>query len=85
MRQRPKFAMFEKALIPDNLGQNVCRIFHILVQFLFVSGERELDYYQQNLDYVRSKNQRKLDKFTAIPEKPGIDSKYIAGYPKNKF
>ena len=55
--------MFEKALIPDNLGQNVCRIFHILVQFLFVSGERELDYYQQNLDYVRSKNQRKLDKF----------------------
>ena len=27
-----------------NLGQNICRLFHFLAQFVFTSSETELDY-----------------------------------------
>ena len=33
-----------------NLGQNICRFFHVLEQFLFTTSETELDYYQQKVD-----------------------------------
>ena len=33
-----------------NLGQNICRLFHVLAQLLFPTGERELDYYYQEVN-----------------------------------
>ena len=32
-----------------NLGQNFCRLFHFLAQFLFTTNETELDYYHQKV------------------------------------
>ena len=41
----------EKFFIQNyNLGQNVCRLFHILTQFPFTKGEAELDYYHQKVN-----------------------------------
>ena len=33
-----------------NIGQNICRLFHLLEQFLFTTSETELDYYQQKVN-----------------------------------
>ena len=33
----------------DNLGQNICRLFHFLAQFLFTTSKTELDYYHQKV------------------------------------
>ena len=33
-----------------NLGQNICRLFHVLAQFLFTTSETELDYYHQRVN-----------------------------------
>ena len=35
--------------ISDNLGQNICILFHILAQLPFTTSETELDYYQQKM------------------------------------
>ena len=33
-----------------NLGQNICRLFHFLAQFVFITTETELDYYHQKVN-----------------------------------
>ena len=33
-----------------NIGQNICRIFLVLKQFLFITSETELRYYYQKLN-----------------------------------
>ena len=30
-----------------NLGQNICKLFHVLAQFLLTTREMELDYYRK--------------------------------------
>ena len=32
-----------------NLGQNIWRLFHLLVQFFFTASETEPDYYHQKV------------------------------------
>ena len=32
-----------------NLGQNIWRVFHVLLQFLFTTSETELEYYHQKV------------------------------------
>ena len=32
-----------------NIGQNICRIFHFLVKFLFTTSKTELGYYHQKV------------------------------------
>ena len=39
----------------DNLQQNICGLFHVLVQFLFARSETELDYYHQKLNVRETK------------------------------
>ena len=34
----------------SNLGQNICRLFHVLAQFPFMISEAELDYYHQKVN-----------------------------------
>ena len=33
-----------------NLGQNICRLFHFLAQFIFTTSEIKLDYYHQKVN-----------------------------------
>ena len=33
-----------------SLRQNICRLFHVLVQFLFTTSETKLDYYHQKIN-----------------------------------
>ena len=33
----------------NNLEQNICRLFHVLAQFLFTISETELEYYYQKV------------------------------------
>ena len=33
-----------------NLGQSICRFFHVLAQFHFITSEVELDYYHQKVN-----------------------------------
>ena len=33
-----------------NVGQNICRLFHFLVQFFFTTTETELNYYHQKVN-----------------------------------
>ena len=33
-----------------NLEQNICRLFHVLAQFLLTASETELDYYHQEMN-----------------------------------
>ena len=37
--------------IKCNLGQKVCRLFHVLVLFLFTTGETEVNYYNRKWMY----------------------------------
>ena len=39
-----------KEKFSDNLGQKVCRLFHVLAQFQFTKSEAELDYHQQKVN-----------------------------------
>ena len=39
-----------KGKFSDILGQNICRIFHILAQSLFTISETGLDYYHQKMN-----------------------------------
>ena len=34
----------------DDLQQNLCRLFHVLAQFLFAKSETELDSYHQKVN-----------------------------------
>ena len=60
-----------------NLGQNICRLFHVLAQFLFTISETELEYYHQNMkvrvasrvaERLKTSNLRKLGNFKKIAE-----------------
>ena len=33
-----------------NLGQNICRLFHVLAQFLFTTSKTKPDFYQQKVN-----------------------------------
>ena len=51
--------------------QNICRLFHVLAQFLFYTSEMELDYYHQKVNVrviLRVSKQQKLGNFKKIPE-----------------
>ena len=39
-----------KAKFSDNLGQNICGVFHVLAQFLCTANEMGLDYYYQTVN-----------------------------------
>ena len=62
-----------------NLGQTICKLLHVLAQFLFTTIKTELAYYQLKVEVnVRSRSQfperlrtndlRKLENFKKIPE-----------------
>ena len=38
-----------------NLGQNICRFFHFLTQFLFTTGKARLDYYHEKVNVQAAK------------------------------
>ena len=39
-----------KGKFSDNLGQNICRLFHFLAQFVFTTNETELDCHHQKVN-----------------------------------
>ena len=55
-----------------NLGQNICRLFHVLGLFLFVTSEAELDYYHLKVN-VRGAEQFK----TSILGNQKISRKFL--------
>ena len=64
-----------------NLGQNICRLFQFLAQFLFSTSETELDYYHWNVNIRvasraaerrKAQDVRKLWNFKKIPEILGL-------------
>ena len=77
-----------------NLGQNICRLFHFLAQFLFTTSETKLDYYYQKMngrvasrvaEKLKTYDLRKLVSFNKIPEMFGFNSEYPAVHTKVKF
>ena len=76
-----------------NLGQNICIVFHVLVQFFFTKSGTELDHYHQKVNVVVSRvserlktyDLRKLGNFKKIPEMLWFDGEYSAGHLKAKF
>ena len=36
----------------NNIGQYICRLFHVLAQFLFTINEAELDYFYQKMSVL---------------------------------
>ena len=76
------------------LGQNICRIFHVFVQFLLTTSDMELDFYHQKVDMrvasrvaqgLKTCDLRKLGHFKKIPEILRFDGEYPGGHPKEKF
>ena len=63
-----------------NLGQNICRLFHVLAQLLFTASKTELDYYDQKAN-VRFIERLKASK---IPDLLGFYSEYPAVLTKDK-
>ena len=79
-----------------NLGQNICRLFHFLAQFVFPTSKTELDYYHHRVNArvpsrvaerlkERLKDLRKLGNCKKIPEMLGFDGEYPAVHPRSKF
>ena len=67
---------------------NICRLFHVLAQILFITSEMELDYYHQKVNVSvisQVAKQQKLGNFNKIPEILGYDREYPADHPKAKF
>ena len=66
-----------------NLGQNICRLFHVLAQFLFTSSQTELDYYHWKvnvqLPHELQNSLRLLGNSEKILEY-GSDSEYSAKF-----
>ena len=55
-------------IIDYNLGQNICRLFHFLAQFVFTTSETEVDYYHQKVNLrVASRVAERLRKFQENP------------------
>ena len=42
--------MSSKLPLGSILRPNICRLFHIFLQFPFITSEKELDFYQQKLN-----------------------------------
>ena len=79
-----------KGKFSDNLGQNICWLFHFLAQFVFTTSETELDYYHHRVNVrvaerLKTQELRKLGNFKEIPEILGFDGEYPATHPKAKF
>ena len=71
-----------------NLGQSICRLFHVIAQFVFTTSEAELDYYKQTVnsgvalrvaEQPKTWDLRKLGNFKKIPEMLWTDGEYPAG------
>ena len=78
--------------INSNLGQNISKLFQVLLYFLFTSSKMELDYCHQkvNIQLVSRVNERlrllrKFGDFKKIPEPLGFDGKYPVDHPKWKI
>ena len=65
-----------------NLGQNICRLFPFLAEFVLSTSETELDYYQQKVnvrvasrmaEQFKIEDFRKLENFTKILQMLGSD------------
>ena len=80
-----------KEKLSHNLGQNICKIFHVLAQLLFTKSKLELDFTTKmwicELSHELSNNLRlqKLENYKKIPDMLGFDGKFSADYPKAKF
>ena len=73
-----------------NLGQNICRLFHILAQFLVITSETGLDFITRKwmfeLPHELPNNLRKnLGNYKKTSEMLGLDGKYSADHQKAKF
>ena len=77
----PKYEISaKKRASKHNLRQNICRLFQVLAQCLFLSSETELGYYHQKVNvrltgcqaryWIKVLDQRKLGNFKKIPEIP---------------
>ena len=96
--------IFEWILLPNflvqshfyNFGQNICRISHVLAQFLFTTSDTEPDYYQQEVNVrvalrvverLNNWDFMKFVKFKKIPEMLGVMFRICleSSYLKEKF
>ena len=68
----------------DNLGQNICPLFHLLAEFFFITSEMKLiDNHKKLNVWAASKvaellKTQKIRNFKEIPEVHGIDVEYTA-------
>ena len=76
------------------LEKNTCKLFHVLAQFLFTTGETKLDYDHQKMNLriasrvakqLKTYDLRKLENFTKIPDMLGFGGEYPAGHSKPTF
>ena len=72
------FNRIEKKLY--NLGQNICRLFHVLAQLLLTASKTELDYNDQRAN-VRVIERLKASK---IPDLLGFYGEHLAVLRKDK-
>ena len=76
-----------------NLGQNVCRLFHILAQFFSTTSKTELNYYYQKVNlrvasWVADRIKaylKKLGNFKKIPKMLQFDGEHPTSHPRGKF
>ena len=77
----------------DKHGKNICRLSHILVQYLFTSSEKGLDHYHQKLNirvasWVAERLKiyvfRKLGNFKGIPKMLEFDGNLLTRLPERK-
>ena len=89
-----KVELFSWQLQFYNLGQNIQILFHFLVEFVFTTSEKELDYYHQKVNVriasgvaerLKTQDFRKLGNFKKITEMLGFDGQYTAVHPKANF
>ena len=78
----------------ENLGQNICRLIHVLTQFLFSTSEMKLDFCQQKnnvriasqvIELRKTQDLRKLVSFKKIIEMPGFAVEYSVSHRIAKF
>ena len=62
--------------VSDNLGQRICSLFRVLVQFLFTKSETELDYYHEKQN-VRVTHELSNDLRLSILQNQEISWKFL--------
>ena len=62
--------------VSDNLGQRICSLFRVLVQFLFTKSETELDYYREKQN-VRVTHELSNDLRLSIFQNQEISWKFL--------